>query len=191
MNHRTGLTVSMVIVAVCVVALVTVLPAFTVNVPFSFSITHFDTATPEATATYTTDNSPLISYEIFCSAFSFLSPPIQQQFISQGINCQVDSQGNLMVPSQWTPTFYSSPMVQSIITWAKGVSCCGVPQATITTTSPLPPITFPHVELMSATSTVKEPLFQVARVPSLIILIVVVAGVALCFILERRRRHPS
>lgn len=178
-------------VAVCVVALVTVLPAFTVNVPFSFSITYLVTATPEATVSYTTDNSPLISYGYFCSAFPLLSPEIQASFISQGLTCEVDSQGNLIVPAQWTPTFYNSPAVQSIITWAKGVSCCGVPQATITSTSLLPPITFPHVELMSATSSVKEPLFQVARVPSLIILIVAFAGVALCFILERRLRHPS
>lgn len=185
-----AMVAGLLIVAVCVAALVTVVPAFPVNVPYSFSSTRFVNSTPETTESSTTDDSPLISYEYFCSAFPFLSPEVQSAFISEGLTCATDSQGNLIVPYQWPELANSSPGVQSIIAWGKSVSV-GVLQATVTTTALLPPVTLPHVEVVSATSTVKETLFRVATVPSLIILAVVLAGVAVCLVLQRRRKHSS
>jgi hypothetical protein len=172
-------------VAVSVAALVTVLPAFPVNIPYTFSLTHWITSTPEATALYTTDASPVISYEYFCSAFPLLSPAIQSSFISQGLTCEVDSQGNLIVPSQWTQLYSSSPAVQTIVAWGKSVSV-GIPQATVTT-SLLPPVTLSHVEVISSTSTVKETLFQVATVPPIIIPIVLFAA----YLILQRKTHAS
>ncbi len=162
MSHRTRLIVSIILAVACIAALVTSVP---VSLPYVYSYTYTSTETPRFTMTLTTSND-LISYEEFCSMYPFISPAEQQAIMDLGINCAVDSNGNLLPPPAAWDSAQSALIVQAIIAFAQGNS--GPPPATtITTTTTFNPITYYRTSSLTTTSTGFAPLFHLALNSSL------------------------